>query len=318
MASFPPGVDHAEFAIVLPVGPEAHDVPRTADLVDALAAYAGVPFALVIVDDGVNPRPLLPQVAGVSGCAAVVLPHPRRVAINGRLARYVRSKGLCPAVLAGFAWVARHAPRIRFAMKLDTDSLVIAAFFERLAAFFEHRPGIGMTGAFDRTPNGTRRDFGPHAPTVRRLYRLVRPSWWALWVTADGASRTLGEHVVAAVTNGYRFGEHCLGGGYAVSPELLRRMLARGYFDDPSLWIPIDCSEDVMMGMYTRAVGLRSANYVRPGEVFGVRYQGLPALPADLLARGYAVIHSVKNDPRMGEAEIRAFFRRQRHHGSRA
>lgn len=312
------GLEAVRFAVVLPVGPGDHEVSRTADLVDALRSHAGAPFALVVVDDGVEERPSLGNLSLPGGCVAVVLRHPRRLPGQVAPRTYTRSRGVSPAVLAGFGWVAAHTSNIRFAMKLDTDSLVIGPFYERLASFFDQRPEIGVAGAFDRTPAGTRRDFSPHATTLRRLYRAARSSWWFPWPRENGASRRLGEHVVAAVRHGYRFGEHCLGGGYGVSPELLRRMASRGFFDDPSLWIPVDCPEDVMMGMYTRAVGLHSANYVRPGEVFGVRYRGLPAPPADLLARGYAVIHSVKNDPRMSEADIRAFFRRHRSERSEA
>jgi len=304
-----------QFALILPVGPGLQEASRSADLLDALGAFAGVPFALVLIDDGVTERPLRAELVSPPGCTAVVLRHPRRVATNGAGIRYIRSKGLCPAILAAYDWVARHAPDIQFAMKLDTDSLVIAPFFDRLAAFFSRHPDVGMTGAFDRTPSGSERDFTPHARTIEWLHRQARPSRWLRWRDPEPGLRTLGEHVAAAVANGYQPGEHCLGGGYAVSATLLRRMQAAGYLANPTLWLPVDCPEDVMMGMYTRAVGLRSENFVEPGEVFGVRYEGLPALPAELVARGYAIIHSVKNDPRIGEAEVRAFFRHLRHEG---
>ena len=53
-------------------------------------------------------------------------------------------------------------------------------------------------------------------------------------------------------------------------------------------------------------------NFVADGEVFGVRYKGLPYEPVILVERGYSVIHSVKNDSRMTEEEIREFFRARR------
>ena len=54
---------------------------------------------------------------------------------------------------------------------------------------------------------------------------------------------------------------------------LLRRPTIRQLID---LSIFIDCPEDVMVGIYTRAVGLDFLSFVADGDVFGVRYQGLP------------------------------------------
>ncbi len=48
------------------------------------------------------------------------------------------------------------------------------------------------------------------------------------------------------------------------------------------------------------------------GDAFGVKHVGLPDTPQRLLDRGYSVIHSVKSDARVGEEEIRAFYRQRR------
>jgi hypothetical protein len=66
-----------------------------------------------------------------------------------------------------------------------------------------------------------------------------------------------------------------------------------------------------------RAVGLGLANHVKPGEVFGVRWRGLPAPPAALVQQEYAVNHAVKNDPDYDEATVRAFFKARRTAGGR-
>src|SRR5205814_225286 len=84
-----------------------------------------------------------------------------------------------------------------------------------------------------------------------------------------------------------------LGGAYAVSRELLVRMRSAHYLDNPSLWLPVDCPEDVMVGIYTRAVGLGFRSFVGDGEVFGVRHRGLPDTPPRLIERSFSVIHSI-------------------------
>jgi hypothetical protein len=70
--------------------------------------------------------------------------------------------------------------------------------------------------------------------------------------------------------------------------------------------------EDVMMGMYTRAVGLRSMDFSMAGQPFANHYRGLPYAPRELVQRGHAIIHSVKRDAEFAEGEIRRFFRARR------
>ena len=96
----------------------------------------------------------------------------------------------------------------------------------------------------------------------------------------------------ATPCHGYDPGEHCLGGGYVLSRTLLDRAAAAGYLNDPLTWMEIDLAEDVMAGVIVRAVGLGLANHVTPGEVFGVRWPGLPAPPAVLVRAG------LRRDPR--------------------
>jgi galactosyltransferase len=282
-----------KFACAIAIGPDSAEIDRVADLIDSLRVYESGPWQLTMVDDSSENRSLATRFKAPPDCSAISIAHPRR----DQPIQYRRGKGICAAILAAFSWIARNAVDARFVLKLDTDALVIAPFAPKLAALLERNPDVGMTGAYDRSPGGEPRDFSMHAKTVEAIYQQPSP---------------IQQHIRAALAHGYRFGEHCLGGAYAVSNELLKRMLAAGYLDDPKAWLAIDCPEDVMIGMYTKAVGLKHMNSVAPGEVFGVRYKGLPDEPAKLIEVGYSVIHSVKNDPRMSEEKIREFFRRYR------
>jgi hypothetical protein len=60
-------------------------------------------------------------------------------------------------------------------------------------------------------------------------------------------------------------------------------MAAADAFDDGALWAGSPFAEDVVMG-----------------------------LPPRLVERGFAIIHSVKDDPRCGEAAVRDYFHRRR------
>jgi len=285
-----------EFACAIAVGPDPKEIDRTADLIDSLGAFESGPWTLVMVDDAAEDRRLATQFKIPDDCQAVSVPHPRR----DHSIQYTRGKGICAAILEALSWIARSAADARFVLKLDTDALVIGPVAQKIASLLDANGDVGMLGAYDRTPAGEPRDFSLHATTMQQIYQRPSP---------------VQAHIRAALNNGYRFGEHCLGGAYAVSDELLKRMLAAGYLDDPSMWLTIDSPEDVMIGMYAKAVGLRHMNFVAPGEVFGVRYRGLPDEPGKLIERGYSVIHSVKNEPRMSEEKVRAFFRARRRQG---
>ncbi|HEY2441098.1 MAG TPA: hypothetical protein VGI07_12755, partial [Solirubrobacteraceae bacterium] len=58
--------------------------------------------------------------------------------------------------------------------------------------------------------------------------------------------------------------------------------------------------------------GFRLAGHVDEGETFAVAWRGLPDTPEGLVTRGYSIIHSVKNDPRITESEIRRDFAARR------
>jgi hypothetical protein len=284
------------------------EVGRLADLADALGAYEAGPAWLVMVDDSPIARGLERHVRLPAGWTAVSLHHRRVPAPEP----FRHGGGLCSSVLMGLEWVQANTGA-RFVLKLDTDSLVINPFCDALARLFEADPALGMAGAYTLSPNDTPRKFHFHGRTVLRL--LERPFDWRKPLSGfRGAATTdLGRVIAAALANGYRPGENCLGGGYALSRAMLDRMARSGHFDElMHRWMHVDMAEDVMVGLHARAVGMTLANFVRPGQVFGVRYQGLPGPVERLVERGYAVIHSVKNDPRADEASVRAFFKQRR------
>lgn len=294
------------FAAVMPVGPGDREVARLRDMIDALAHHEPHRGTLVIVDDVPEPRGV-EDLPVPDTLRAVVLPH-RRTAVR----TFRKGIGVCAPVMTGFAWVARHLD-VSFALKFDTDSLVIAPFSDRVAALFERHPDVGMAGAYARSPGGGRRDWSHHGRPIRALAR--HPALHALLRRPAPAPSEAMRHVRALVAaarrHGYVAGEHCLGGGYAIAGRTLRAMAADGWLDHAALWQTIDLPEDVMNGLHVRAVGHGFLDDVDEGGVFGVKYIGLPFPPDELERRGYGIIHAVKNDA-LPEAEIRDHFASRR------
>jgi hypothetical protein len=221
-------------------------------------------------------------------------------------------------MLHGFGWLHREV-RPDLVLKLDTDALVIAPFAGRVAAVLDD-PAVGMAGTFSHHCDGRPRPMDRWDFRVRRRRIPVRPFRegdiaegrlrfrHTLW----GPPAVLRRRIAAARRNGYGYGEHCLGGAYAVPGRFLEGMDARGWFDDWPAWVPLDIGEDVCIGVYVRAVGLGCVDANRPGDPFGVEYRDLPLPPQELLDAGYAVVHSIKDQDGLTEDGIRSFFAARR------
>jgi hypothetical protein len=290
------------------VGPQPLEVQRLADLAESIGAYETGPGWFVVVDDAPVCRNLEHFIQLPPGIKVVCLHHLR----EGPPVLFRHGGGLCSQVMLALKWVQENT-NARFVLKLDTDSLIINPFRDQLAHVFNSDGSPGMVGAHTLTPNGTTRTWHHHGATVMRLYKA--PFNWRhpLRGLRQQPETEMTRLIAAALANQYNPGEHCLGGGYAVSREALDRMARSGFLVDPlPRWINVDMAEDVMVGLHVRAVGMKLDNLVRPGEVFGVRYQGLPDSPQRLVDLGYSVIHSIKNDPGFNESTIRVFFKHRR------
>lgn len=306
------------YAVALLVGPGDLEIDRSNDLLDSIGACEPTFCRMVVIDDGGYDRALKERLTFPNQAEPAFLVFNRPPGQT-----FTKAKGVCGNSMLGFQWIARHAPEAAFGLKIDTDALVIAPFAEKLAREFAAASAVGVLGANTRTPEGYVRDFTRNACLMKALHAraldwkrrrsLVR--YVKKWFTGGPPSR-IHQHLTEAVRAGYEYGENCLGGAYAIRQSCITEMNRRGYLDHPEHWTPIDVPEEVMMHMYARAAGFHLKNYVAPGEVFGVRLIGLPFPLEDLLDKGYSIIHSIKNDKRYGELEVREFFRIYRRRGA--
>lgn len=289
------------YAIIVAVGPDPIELPRLIDLAASIAYHEPGAATLVVVDDAPTPRNLAAKVARPGILDAIDVHHVR----TSPTRKYKGGKGICSAIMMGVQKVQERLS-VKFALKLDTDSLVIAPFRAKLVARIDDQPLIGMIGACRYGPTGEARDWSMHEQRISSIARF-----WTLprALSPSAISKRHFRTVMkAAKYNSYVAGEHCLGGGYGLTQEFFKRMAVRGWSSHPSLWESIDLPEDVMIGLHVRALGLELVDDVELGGVFGVKHVGLAFPPEQLLKRGYAIIHAVKNDPELPEKEIRSFF----------
>lgn len=62
------------------------------------------------------------------------------------------------------------------------------------------------------------------------------------------------------------------------------------------------------MSLLTIAAGFRIEDFGRPADPMALKWQGLPAHPADLLAAGKLITHSVRSWRELEERQIRDIF----------
>jgi len=278
----------SKFGVLVPVGPGVKEHARVSDLVDSLFFYEPEVSCVLLVDDGKLSEALSKTFVSPPACEVVSISNPRSGRGNGW------SGGLCVGVLAGMAWFQKHRTDLDFVVKLDTDALIISPFSAKVTAKFRESSEVGLLGTYRHDPNGKLRHTTGWIPSLRTFLSPISLRGKYLQITLWGRPRKIRQALLAALANGYHLSEHCQGGAYAVSAQMLVRMASQGYLDDPLCWIWSGLAEDVMMGLYACAVGMELADYNGVGEPFGFQYLGLPDRPDVLLANGYSIIHSVK------------------------
>ena len=278
----------------MPVGPGEVEAERWHDTALSLAAWEPGARWLVLVDDGAEDRSFAAQIGSLK---VIVLSHPLR----GRKAGF--SDRIAAGVLAGMAWIARNTDA-DVVLRLDTDALVIAPFEEKLAGALADE-SIGLVGSYDVDCNGELRDFGSWAPTVQTKARVRQPRR----IAVAGRSARIRRYIREARAAGYVWGEHAIGCAFAMPRRVVDALDRDGALDNPLLFVRSGLGDDPALALLVRRAGYRLAGHVGEGETFGVAWRGLPDAPDRLAARGYSIIHSVRNDPQHSEADIRRHFR---------
>jgi len=195
-------------------------------------------------------------------------------------------------------------------LRADTDALIVGEFRDTVSQFLAQHPQTGMVGTLGFTCCRESPHYGCEKTSVSDVVNALA----AIPRDSPGFAR-IEAQLSSAYRNGYVGKEYCQGGIYALPFRTLERMSRFGCFDHPEDWLPLAVPEDVMMGMFTRTVGLESTDFSLPGEPFGSNWRGLAYSPREMLRRRHALIHSVKSDPLNSERALRRFFKNQRNKG---
>jgi hypothetical protein len=304
------------FCVLTLVGPHPRDAPRVLDLVDSLCTYEPQVAAIVVADDSEVGSRLKDQIRVPDSCHVAFLRNP----CSNR-----DFLSLSSNVLMGLEYI-KSSLAVEFAVKLDSDALVIAPFSARIRARLREQPDVGMLGLLSNSCNRHRSSFHAQGQLKRFVAGMLEVGAscsddaaeellrrWSLWPQRTVAGLREFCKRFESLGGAHFVGEHCNGGAYAVSATMINRMGSLELFNDREMWTKLSySSEDRMMGLYCTLCGLQTRDFSDRDQVFGTQSSGLAYPPQELIDRGYGIIHSVKNDPHLTEAEIREWFRRRR------
>ena len=274
-------------AIIIPAGP--HD-----DVLDTLASvvrYTDPSRVILVVDDT---SALASDDAVIRNISTdiTVMPAPARA--TGAYG------GLWVKLAAGYSWLL-DTFKPRMILRLDADALMLGPGIEAAAErVFDEFATAGLLGSYSIGPDGGARDFLPVAHTLHAetgFPGFLHPR-----------RRSSLRHYVGLARNaGYVDGEHALGGAYIHSYAAAFSLYSNGWLNQP--WLATSkLGEDAIMALLTRAAGYRIADFGGPADPMALRWRGLPAHPAELLAQRKLVTHSVRSWGDLTERQIRTIF----------
>ncbi len=273
----------AKMIVVVPAGPK----DDAADTLRSVLCYAD-PELVLVVDDT--------QGRGIG------IKDPKIVVFTPPDTPPGPFGGLWTKLAAAYRYAADHAD-FDVLLRLDTDALILGpGIAEAAAGRFAQDATVGALGAYRVGPDGHDRDWTPAARMVKAelgLRGMRHP-----------AVRSRVRSLVAAAPD-YVPGEHALGAAMLLRGDMVRKWARTGMLDYLELGHSL-IGEDHLFGLLVRAAGYRIADFGGPADPLAVRWLGLPAAPADLLATGKLITHSVRFWGDMQEGEVREFFAARR------
>lgn len=191
-------------------------------------------------------------------------------------------------------------------LRMDTDALVIGPSPDDDAiAEFARDPKLGLIGSFRVDCRGNLRGYGPTIDTLNKSLRLKeliqhprsRFPGWFYWKSFYSK----------AIKNGYQPGDQCQGGAYFMSYECVKRLYKMDLLERYDLqWINLH--GDQIFGLLTYVTGLKLGDFVTGDYPMGIKHQGLPWHPDELIKRRKKITHSTRFFESLDEREIRKIF----------
>jgi hypothetical protein len=304
------------FSVLIGVGPGKHELERLSDLLESLYYFEPETSCVVIIDDGDHGTELK-QVTDRFPSQIHILDQHKETAFFWKriipLPYGAKKKRL--GIYYGFKWILNNIEHTDFILKLDTDSLIINPFSEKIIKYMKHNPKVGQVGCFKTTPNNaSQREI--HYFIRKKIEPITKTFWYYpkydLICTLFGSGLKRKQIAKSAIKNGLTLGDHCQGGGYAVFSNALEKFKEKEIFNDAYLFARFPVAEDPIITLCVYGVGFTASDFNRKDEPFGIRFKGLHTSPSELVELGFSIIHSTKGSDEYTEQDIRSFFKKRR------
>ena len=283
-----------KLAVVIPIGPNCN--PKfVCDTVESVKVYTTPDRHILLADDSQK---------GVGAEVAITHPDVEVMTIERNLGKL---GGLYLNLCLAFSHLL-DTREFRALLRLDTDALVTGPNPEADAInCFNNDPLVGSAGNYTHEYGGRARDRDRGWVAIQVFKQT---STWRFF-RRPRCNLALRGMIRKAYTNGYYPGEEVFGGACFYSWAGLRALREAGYLPN-KLIANVLLEEDEIFGLALRACGYHFVDLWLYNQSFACSHGCLPASPANLVAAGVKVVHSVRDYNLASEEEVRAFFRKHR------
>ncbi len=193
-----------------------------------------------------------------------------------------------------------------FLICMDTDALITSStLIESIDCYFKtSNPQIGLLGSYKIRSDNKKRTRWQWA-----LYIL-----YLVYVKRHISRKSLiwKELLPQARKNGYKLGEHMLGGAFIFTRKCINRIVELYPYELilKENFYRITIGDDVLFSLITFACGYKIGDFARPDDPLAIAQNYLPISKEEIVKQNKTLIHSLKKGmDGESEEELRKFFK---------
>jgi hypothetical protein len=278
--------------VLIPVGPMGSSYQYD-DIIDTLNSiiYYTTPDRRIIIQDNSFPMHLGERLKQTFPDLLVVR-TPQNYGLYG---------GLYKAESLALIF-AHTAFNFQVLVRMDIDAIITGKGLEDDALdFFKDNPKVGLLGNYLTSGEGV--DW-PNDQIQAQTNFLG-------WLRDRQRSDYLRKLVSMAKANGYKPGDHILGGACIFSAALVEKLVRQGFLLREELR-RAKLQNDHIFGLLCKAAGMDMADFHSESKPMAVAWKGLPLSPQELVEKNKKLVHSTRFWKDMNEEQVRLFFRARR------
>jgi hypothetical protein len=197
---------------------------------------------------------------------------------------------------------AQTAFNFQVLFRMDIDAIITGKGLEDDAIqYFKDNPKVGILGNYLTSGEGVE---WPRQ-------QMSSQAGWIGWLRDSQRSGYLRKLISMARANGYKPGDHVLGGACIFSAALVEKMVRQGFLLREELRRS-KLQNDHLFCLICKAAGMDMADYHSDGHPMSVAWRGMAMSPQESVEKGKKLIHSTRFWKDMNEEQVRMFFRARR------